>query len=95
MRKYELMVVLRADLAEADLTALIETVENWINTSGGTVQEANHWGRRRLAYQIDGERDGYYIVYKLLLPPSAPPGLERYLSIAEDVLRYLITRDES
>ncbi len=92
MRTYELMLIIRADLPEDDLAAQLETVKGWIETNGGEIVEANHWGTRRLAYEIDGQRDGYYVVYTLDLPTSAPVELERVMGISENVLRYMITR---
>jgi small subunit ribosomal protein S6 len=92
MRTYELMLIIRADLPEDDLAAQLETVKGWIETTGGEIVEANHWGTRRLAYEIDGQRDGYYVVYTLDLPTSAPVELERVMGISENVLRYMITR---
>jgi small subunit ribosomal protein S6 len=92
MRTYELMLVVRADLSEDDLATQLETVKGWIETNGGEIVEADHWGTRRLAYEIEGQRDGYYVVYTLKLPPQAPVELERVMGISENVLRYMITR---
>lgn len=92
MRSYELMVVLRADLSDEDRSALFDQVAKWIDNGEGEIASIDHWGRRRLAYEIDGQRDGYYAVYDLNLPPSAPADLERNLLIHEDVLRHLLTR---
>lgn len=92
MRTYELMLVSRADLPEDDMTAHLETVKGWIETNGGSIVEADHWGTRRLAYEIEGQRDGHYVVYTLKLPTTAPVELERVMGISENVLRYMITR---
>jgi small subunit ribosomal protein S6 len=94
MREYELMVILRADLAEDDLATQIETVQKWIESHSGKITSLDHWGRRRLAYPIERQRDGYYLLYKLSLPVQAPFELERNLRINENVLRYLIVREE-
>jgi small subunit ribosomal protein S6 len=94
MPDYELMLVLRADLPEEALSAQLETVKNWIEGNQGKIEEIDRWGRRRLAYPINGERDGLYIVYSLKMPSSAPIEIERNLRIAENVLRYLITRKD-
>ena len=92
MRDYEIMVIVRADLAEDDLTSQIETIKGWVTTREGTVTEVNHWGRRRLAYPIAKQQDGYYILFKTQLPPTAPIEIERTLRITEGVLRYLVVR---
>jgi small subunit ribosomal protein S6 len=92
MRAYEMTVVLRAEMQEDSFTALIDTIKTWIESNGGQLAEVSHWGRRRLAYPINRQREGYYLVYKLNLPPAAPEELERNMRINENVLRFLITR---
>lgn len=94
MREYEMMVILRADLSEDDLSTQIGAVQGWIEANNGTITEVDRWGRRRLAYPIERQRDGYYLLYKLNLPPAAPLELERNLRINENVLRYLIVRQD-
>jgi small subunit ribosomal protein S6 len=95
MRPYELVVVIRADLSQEDLTAQLDQIEGWINTNGGQIVEAKHWGMRRLAYPIRNQRDGYYVLYTINMPPAAPIELERSLRLNENVLRFLIARQES
>ena len=94
MREYEIMVIIRADLAEDDLTSQVEDIKGWITTQEGTINEVTHWGRRRLAYPIARQQDGYYILFKTELPPLAPIELERTLRITEGVLRYLVVRKD-
>jgi small subunit ribosomal protein S6 len=93
MRLYELAVVTRADLSDEDQATQLATIQGWIETAGGKVLQVDRWGRRRLAYPIAKQRDGYYAIMKAELPPNAPADLERNLRIAENVLRYLITRE--
>ena len=92
MREYEIMVVVRADLAEDDLANQVEAIQGWITSREGTITEVNHWGRRRLAYPIAKQQDGYYILFKTQLPSTAPIEIERTLRITEGVLRYLVVR---
>jgi len=94
MREYEIMVVVRADLAEDDLTSQVENIKGWITAQEGTINEVTHWGRRRLAYPIARQQDGYYILFKTELPSMAPIELERTLRITEGVLRYLVVRKD-
>lgn len=94
MREYEIMIVTRADLAEDDLTNQVETIKGWITGQEGTVSEVTHWGRRRLAYPIARQQDGYYILFKAELPPMAPTEIERTLRITEGILRYLVVRTD-
>ncbi len=92
MRDYEMMLILRADLSDEDLSNAVDTVQGWIENGGGTIANVDRWGRRRLAYQIDRQRDGFYLLYTLDLPAELPAELERNLRINENVLRHLIIR---
>mgnify|MGYP001413874870 CR=1 FL=1 len=92
MRDYELMVILRPELPEDERSAQLETIQRWVGSTSGQLENIDEWGRRRLMYEIDNERDGYYLVYKLKLPADAPAELERNLRINENILRYLIIR---
>jgi small subunit ribosomal protein S6 len=93
MRLYELAVVIRADISDEDQATQLATIQGWVEAAGGKVLQVDRWGRRRLAYPIAKQRDGYYTIMKAELPPKAPAELERNLRIAENVLRYLITRE--
>jgi small subunit ribosomal protein S6 len=92
MRTYEMVVVLRGDLADEDRNNQLETIQGWIGAQGGNIARVDHWGRRRLAYQINNQRDGYYTLITTELPAQSPIELERSLRLSENVLRYLITR---
>jgi len=92
LRTYELAVVMRGDLSDEDRASQMDTIQGWIASSGGAVVKVDHWGRRRLAYPIQNQRDGYYAILTAELPATAPTELERNLRIAENVLRFLITR---
>jgi small subunit ribosomal protein S6 len=94
VRTYELMVVIQADLSDEDLNARIETIGDWVEANGGKVVGTERWGHRRLAYPIHKQRDGYYVLFRVEMPPTAPAEVERNLQIAEDVLRYLIVRED-
>ena len=94
MREYEIMVIVRADLAEDDLTSQVEDIKGWITTQEGKINEVTHWGRRRMAYPIARQQDGYYILFKTELPSMAPIELERTLRLTEGVLRYLVVRKD-
>ena len=90
MRTYEMAVVLRTDLSDEDRTSQLETIQGWVQANGGNVAKVDLWGRRRLAYEINNQRDGYYTLMTVGLPPQAPREIERNLGLNENVLRYLI-----
>ena len=96
-KPYELTVVLRVENNEDVQKANLEQVKNWIESDGqGVINkiDANHWGRRRLAYEINGQREGLYILFYADIEPDAVEELERNLRLATGVLRYLIVRPD-
>ena len=94
MRRYELMLVLRPDVADDRSQAVIDRTTRQIVTSGGQIVKVAPWGRRRLAYPIDRHREGSYHIVLFDAPGEAVVELERGLLITEEVLRHLVTRVE-
>ena len=94
MRRYELMLVLRPDVADDRSQAVIDRTTRQIVASGGQIVKVAPWGRRRLAYPIDRHREGSYHIVLFDAPGDAVMELERGLLITEEVLRHLVTRVE-
>jgi small subunit ribosomal protein S6 len=94
MRRYELMLVLRPDVADDRSQAVIDRTTRQIVGSGGQIVKVAPWGRRRLAYPIDRHREGSYHIILFEAPSEAVAELERGLLITEELLRHLITRVE-
>ena len=94
MRRYELMLVLRPDVADDKAQAVIDRTTRGIVAGGGQIVKVAPWGRRRLAYQIDRYREGSYHIVLFEAPADAIAEMERTLLITEEVLRHLVTRDE-
>jgi small subunit ribosomal protein S6 len=94
MRRYELMLVLRPDVADDRAQAVIDRTTRQIVAGGGSIVKVAPWGRRRLAYQIDRYREGSYHIVLFEAPGDALAEMERTLLITEEVLRHLVTRDE-
>lgn len=94
MRDYELTVVFSPEIAEEDLPAEIERVNDLIAQKGGVVGEANRWGRRRLAYPIKRHREGNYVLTPLKLQADVAAELERNLRGFDQILRYLLVKVE-
>jgi small subunit ribosomal protein S6 len=92
MRRYELMLVIRPDVADDKSQALVDRTTRGIVTAGGQIVKVAPWGRRRLAYPIDRHREGSYHIILFEAPSSAIIELEHTLLITEEVLRHLITR---
>ena len=94
MRDYELTVVFSPEIAEEDLPAEIERVNDLVAQKGGIVGEANRWGRRRLAYPIKRHREGNYVLTPVKLQADVAAELERNLRGFDQILRYLLVKVE-
>ncbi len=94
MRRYELMLILRPDVADDKAQSVIDRTTRQLVAGGGQIVKVAPWGRRRLAYQIDRYREGSYHIVLFEAPPEAIAEMERTLQITEEVLRHLVTRDE-
>ncbi len=92
LARYELMCILRPDLDEEGLEASISRVAGLIATAGGTTEKLERWGRRHLAYPINGRTEGFYIVQAFTGTGTISNELTRRLNINEDVLRSIIVR---
>ena len=94
MRRSELMLVLRPDVADDKAQAVIDRTTRQIVAGGGQIAKVAPWGRRRLAYPIDRYREGSYHIVLFEAPGDVIVEMERSLLITEEVLRHLVTRDE-
>jgi len=94
MRRYELMLVIRPDVADDKSQALIDRTTRGIVAAGGQIVKVAPWGRRRLAYPIDRHREGSYHIILFEAPSDSIVELEHTLLITEEVLRHLVTRVE-
>jgi small subunit ribosomal protein S6 len=88
--KYEAMVVYTLKNAEEGAKELDQKFRDLITANSENLQ-ADVWGKRRLAYEIDDQRDGYYMLYTFDAKPSFPIEFERILGITDGVMRYMVT----
>ena len=94
MRQYELIFIVHPDLDESALDETTNKVKNWITESGNEVTKVDQWGKRRLAYPIQKQREGYYYLFNVNMSPQFSAQLERNLRLMEPVLRYLLVTKE-
>jgi small subunit ribosomal protein S6 len=94
MRRYELMLVIRPDVADDKSQAVVDRITRQLVTAGGQIIKVAPWGRRRLAYPIDRHREGSYHIILFEAPSEAIAELEHTLLITEESLRHLVTRVE-
>lgn len=94
MRAYELTFIVSPTSEEGQIQATIERVARLVANVEGEVADVQPWGRRRLAYPIRQQRDGYYVTMRLRCRPQATAEIERGLRLTEELLRHLLVRAE-
>ena len=91
---YEGMFILNAALSEDGRLKVWERVLNMITSRGGSIEKIHDQGRRRLAYEINGRREGYYYLLYFRLPKSSVKELWRDLRLDEEVIRFMTLKAE-
>ena len=95
MRAYELMVILDPELEERTVAPSLDTYLNVVRNDGGSVDNVDVWGRRRLAYEINKNAEGIYAVVTLQAEPATVKELDRQLTLNESVLRTKVIRPDA
>ena len=94
MRKYENIFVAHPSLDEEAVKALIEKFKGVIENGGGTVDNVDFWGKRKLAYEIAKVNEGYYTLINFTASPELPKELDRVLRITDGIIRHMIGKEE-
>jgi len=92
MRDYELMTIHRPDLAEDDVESKIGELETYLSGSEAEVTKRDMWGKRRFAYEIDHLSEGYYTVVTFSAGAETVAGVDRMLSLQDEIVRHKIVR---
>ncbi len=92
VRDYEILYIVRPELDEDQLNRAVEKVNDLIGNLGGAQQATNVWGKRRLAYEVDHLREGYYVLTDFQIEPARVPEMEATLKISEEVFRHVVVR---
>ncbi|MFW5667803.1 MAG: 30S ribosomal protein S6 [Acetivibrio ethanolgignens] len=95
MNKYELVLVVNAKIEDEARVATVEKVKEYITRFGGTITNVDDWGKRRLAYEIQKMREGYYYFIQFESDSETPGELEQRVRIMENVIRYLCIRQDA
>ena len=93
--KYELMFIADPELDERGLKKLTEQYLELVTKEGGSVENTDSWGRRKLAYEIDGTTEGNYVVVNYTTPPEVSAALDRVLNLNDSVVRTKILRKDA
>lgn len=95
-RPYEVTIIVRLDNADENLVNnTIDQVRAWIEAGEqGQVSKIDRWGRKKLAYEIDKQREGYYVMMESQIESRSIPELERNLNLSPYIMRYLVVRTD-
>ena len=92
MRKYELMYIIQPAIEEDAKKALVERFNEILTSNGAEITEAKEWGKRRLAYEINDFREGFYQIVKVNADSQAIDEYIRLANINEDIIRHIAVR---
>ena len=91
MSKYEAVVVLSVKNGDEATQSLVAKFKALVEANG-TLESVDEWGKRKLAYEIDDEAEGYYVLFNFESEPAFPAELERIANITDGVLRSLVVK---
>ncbi|TFJ92278.1 30S ribosomal protein S6 [Lentibacillus salicampi] len=94
MRKYEIMYIIRPNMEEEAQTSLIERFNNVLTDNGAEIDKVDEMGKRRLAYEINDYRDGYYVVIKFNGDEEAINEFDRQAKFTDDIIRHMAIRED-
>ncbi len=95
MNQYELALVVNAKIDDEARAATLESVKDLIARFGGNVTEVDDWGKKRLAYEIEKIKEGYYYFIQFDAESTVPAEVEDRVRILDNVLRYLFIRKDA
>jgi small subunit ribosomal protein S6 len=90
LRDYEIMLILPAEADEALVGTAVDRITKVVSTAGGEVGNIDRWGRRRFAYEIAHQTEGYYVVVRFAAEPATAAELERPLNLADEIIRHKV-----
>lgn len=95
MNKYELVLVVNAKIEDDVRLATLEKAKEYVTRFGGTINNVDDWGKKRLAYEIQKMKEGYYYFIQFESDSTTPGELEQRVRIMDNVIRYLCIRQDA
>ncbi len=92
MRIYEELFIIKPDATEEELDQVVEQVRSLIVSGGGAVDKVDKWGVRKLAYKVQKQHEGFYVLVQFSSSPDAVKEIERRLRVSDLVLKFLTVR---
>ncbi|WP_053217733.1 30S ribosomal protein S6 [Virgibacillus senegalensis] len=94
MRNYEIMYIVRPDIEEEAQTALIERFNKILTDNGAEIDKVDEKGKKRLAYEINNYRDGYYVLINFKGDENAINEFDRQAKYSDDIIRHIAVRED-
>lgn len=94
MNKYEAFYIVKPEFSDEDVQKIADKFKAVVEERGGTVESAAKWDKRKLAYEIDGHKEGNYVLMHFECDPKVPQELNRQMRINDDIIRHRIFRRE-
>lgn len=92
MRQYETMYILKPEIETEQTTELVQKYQNFVTENGGSIDQLQEIGKRRMAYEIDRSREGFYVLMQFSADTDFTRELERIMRLEDKVLRFLTVR---
>lgn len=93
MNKYETIFIINSNLEESAIKGVIEKFSNLINTNG-KVESVDEWGKRKLAYPMKKQTEGYYVLINFEAEPSEIAELERIYRITDEIIKFIVVKKD-
>lgn len=92
LNKYETVFIIDPSIEQEQIDSIIEDVQNLVSGSGGKVIGVDRWGKKRLAYEVKGNRDGYYVLMNFEAESQFIQRLGRYYGLTEEIIKHMTLR---
>ena len=89
MRNYELLTIINSEISDEDIEDKIEKIKQLITKEGGEIKDLNKWGKRRLAYEVNKAKKGFYLLIQFSLNPQLVKEVERDLKYVDGIERFM------
>lgn len=94
MRKYEFMYIIRPNVDEDAKKAVVERFDGILTSNGAEIIDSKDWGKRRLAYEINDFREGFYQLVHANADTAAVQEFDRLAKISDDIIRHIVVRED-
>ena len=91
MKSYEIMYIVKP-YEDEKFEAVVEKFNTLITNNGGVIEKTDRWGKKRLAYEMQGLNEGLYVLVTFIAEPAAVKELDRVMKITDEILRHMIVR---